>query len=75
MPARVEARCRDDEDRRVDEEREGERDRRVDEGIAHRFTLAGGVLVVLVAGAENAELARALLRREGYAAPRIPIAM
>jgi prephenate dehydrogenase len=28
----------------------------------------GGVLVVLVAGAENAELARALLRREGYAA-------
>ena len=28
----------------------------------------GGVLVVLVAGAENAELARALLRRDGYAA-------
>jgi prephenate dehydrogenase len=28
----------------------------------------GGVLVVLVAGAENLELARTLLRREGYAA-------
>ncbi|MGZ8716505.1 MAG: prephenate dehydrogenase/arogenate dehydrogenase family protein [Gaiellaceae bacterium] len=28
----------------------------------------GGVLVVLVTGAENAELARALLRREGYSA-------
>jgi prephenate dehydrogenase len=28
----------------------------------------GGVLVVLVTGAENAELARALLRREGYTA-------
>jgi prephenate dehydrogenase len=28
----------------------------------------GGVLVILVAGAENAELARTLLRREGYSA-------
>jgi prephenate dehydrogenase len=28
----------------------------------------GGVLVILVAGAENAELARSLLRREGYSA-------
>ena len=28
----------------------------------------GGVLVILVSGAENAELARALLRREGYSA-------
>jgi prephenate dehydrogenase len=28
----------------------------------------GGVLVVLVTGAENAELARTLLRREGYSA-------
>jgi hypothetical protein len=28
----------------------------------------GGVLVVLVAGSENLELARTLLRREGYAA-------
>jgi prephenate dehydrogenase len=28
----------------------------------------GGVLVVLVAGAENLELARTLLRRDGYAA-------
>jgi prephenate dehydrogenase len=28
----------------------------------------GGVLVILVAGADNAELARSLLRREGYAA-------
>ena len=28
----------------------------------------GGVLVVLVAGSENLELARTLLRREGYSA-------
>jgi prephenate dehydrogenase len=28
----------------------------------------GGVLVILVSGAENAELARTLLRREGYSA-------
>jgi prephenate dehydrogenase len=28
----------------------------------------GGVLVILVAGADNAELARTLLRREGYSA-------
>jgi prephenate dehydrogenase len=28
----------------------------------------GGVLVILVSGADNAELARTLLRREGYSA-------
>ena len=28
----------------------------------------GGVVVILVAGGENAELARTLLRREGYSA-------
>ena len=28
----------------------------------------GGVLVILVTGADNAELARTLLRREGYSA-------
>jgi hypothetical protein len=28
----------------------------------------GGVLVILVAGGDNAELARTLLRREGYSA-------
>jgi len=28
----------------------------------------GGVLVILIAGADNAELARTLLRREGYSA-------
>ena len=28
----------------------------------------GGVLVILVAGADNAELARTLLRRDGYSA-------
>ena len=33
-----------------------------------RATIAGAALVILVAGAENAERARELLRREGFAA-------
>ena len=30
--------------------------------------LAGGVLVILISGGDNAERARTLLRREGYSA-------
>ena len=36
--------------------------------LRHASPDYGGVLVVLVTGAENAELARTLLRREGYSA-------
>ena len=40
VPARVEGRRGDDQDRGVDEQRERQRDRRVDEGEAHRLALA-----------------------------------